>query len=456
MTLDYNIFLEVAVIPLDIVLCCFLVARYTNPTPVNIAFRRFAFAIMITDIFDVITAIVTSAGPLVPNPVHYFFNITDSILAALSGFLFIYYVYAYAEMGETSLRKRNIMNYSLLALDILLLVTNPLTGWVFTYDSSGRYIHNILFIPVAYGFPILFFIIGSVYLLRHREKYKRTQVIALVLSLIVASVLFLLQMLFFDNVLITFFIASIGVLVIFLSLETPDYVELVRTMTELHESREREAAAEAKARLSQEVMMALSKAVDAKDRYTNGHSARVANYAREIARRMGRSEKEQEEIYSMGLLHDVGKIGVQEEILNKRGRLTKDEFDIIKSHTTIGWEILKTITEIPGLSTGARWHHERYDGMGYPDRLEGKSIPLEARIICLADCYDAMTSKRSYSFPKDQDEVRDEIIRCSGTQFDPEVASIMLQMIEEDTEYRLREHPEDEENDSENDKEQER
>ncbi|MCR4907581.1 MAG: HD-GYP domain-containing protein [Lachnospiraceae bacterium] len=439
MTLDYNIFLEVAVIPLDIVLCTYLIIRYKNPTKVNLAFRRFAFFITVADIIDVATAIVTSARGRIPNPVHYFFNITDSVFAALSGFAFIYYVYAYVEMEGPEHKRRSITNLILLDIDLILLLTNPLTGWVFTYDSNGNYIHQFLFIPVAYGFPILFFIIGSVYLLGHREKYKRSQVVMLVAALIITSTLFLLQMLFFDDVLITFFIASIGMLVVFLSLETPDYVELVQTLTELHETRAREAAAQAKARLSQEVMLALSKAVDAKDHYTKGHSERVAGYAREIARRLGKPENEQEEIYSMGLLHDVGKIGVQEELLNKKGGLTKEEFDIIKSHTTTGWEILKTITEIPGLSTGARWHHERFDGTGYPDGLSGKAIPEEARIICLADCYDAMTSKRSYSYPRAQGDVKAEIIRCSGTQFDPDIAKVLVEMIDADKDYQLRE-----------------
>ena len=116
--------------------------------------------------------------------------------------------------------------------------------------------------------------------------------------------------------------------------------------------------------LSQEVMMALSKAVDAKDHYTNGHSQRVAQYSREIARRMGKSMEEVEDIYAMGLLHDVGKIGVSEAIINKKTRLTDDEYAEIKDHTIMGYEILKVITEIPGLATGARWHHERYDGRG--------------------------------------------------------------------------------------------
>ena len=437
MSLDYNIFLEVAVIPLDIALFVYLLVRYTSPTKVNIAFRRFTCAVMITTIFDVITAIVSSAHTLVPNPVHYFFNMTDSALASLSAFLFIYYIYAYCTMNQTASKLRNLMNYTLLAVNYLLLLTNPITGWVFTYDEAGNYIHEFLFIPVAYGFPILFFVIASIYMLRHHKMYKKSQIVSMSLAILIAGTLFFLQMLYFDNVLITFFIASIGVLVIFLSLETPEYLRLVQATAELNEAKTREAILESKERLSREVMLALSKAVDAKDHYTNGHSSRVAEYAKEIAKRMGKSEKEQEEIYELGLLHDIGKIGVSEEIINKEGRLTDEEFDEIKKHTLTGWEILKTITEIPWLSKGARWHHERYDGNGYPDGLKGKEIPEEARIICLADSYDAMTSKRSYSVPKSQKEVRDEIVRCSGTQFDPDIAIYLLEMIDEDTEFKL-------------------
>ncbi len=385
------------------------------------------------------TAIVTSSHNKVPNAIHYIFNTTDSIFAAISGFCFIYYVYAYAEMDKDRLRQRNLINVTLLVIDILLLVTNPLTGWVFTYDANGQYIHQFLFTPVAYGFPILFFAIGSGYMLTHRDTYKPMQVKAMIICIFTVAALFFAQMLFFDNVLITFFIASIGVLVIFLSLETPDYVELVRTLTELHETQAREAAAEAKVHLSQEVMMALSKAVDAKDHYTNGHSERVAEYARLIMEKMGGTQKEQDDIYAMGLLHDIGKIGVQESIINKNGSLTEEEFAEIRSHTVIGWDILKTITEIPGLSTGARWHHERYDGNGYPDGLSGEDIPREARIICVADSYDAMTSKRSYSHPKPQPDVRAEIIRCSGTQFDPKIADVMVRIIDEDDQFLLRE-----------------
>lgn len=192
-------------------------------------------------------------------------------------------------------------------------------------------------------------------------------------------------------------------------------------------------------RLSLEMLIALSKTVDAKDHYTNGHSGRVAEYAAEIARRMGKSQEEQEKIYTMGLVHDIGKIGVSEEIINKPGRLTDEEFDQIKKHTVIGYDILRTISEMPELAVGARWHHERYNGKGYPDGLEGENIPEEARIICVADCYDAMTSTRTYSTPRAQEKVRAEIVRCSGTQFDPKAAEIMIQMIDDDKEYKLNE-----------------
>lgn len=141
----------------------------------------------------------------------------------------------------------------------------------------------------------------------------------------------------------------------------------------------------------------------------------------------------------MGLLHDIGKIGVPEAIINKKGRLTDEEFQKIREHPMMGHAILKYVEELPGLATGARWHHERYDGTGYPDRLAGTTIPQEARIIAVADAYDAMTSNRAYSAIRPQGEVRSEVERCKGTQFDPEIADIMLRMIDDDTQYTMHE-----------------
>ena len=193
------------------------------------------------------------------------------------------------------------------------------------------------------------------------------------------------------------------------------------------------------ANLTRGFMLALAKAVDAKDVYTNGHSVRVAKYSREIARRLGKTEKEQDEIFMMGLLHDIGKIGIPGAILNKQGKLTDEEFAKIKEHPAKGYEILRHVTELPTLATGARWHHERIDGRGYPDKLSGTAIPEEARIIAVADAYDAMTSTRSYRAVMPQDKVREQILNGKGTQFDPDFADIMLAMIDEDKDYKMHE-----------------
>ena len=192
-------------------------------------------------------------------------------------------------------------------------------------------------------------------------------------------------------------------------------------------------------RISMQIVKALSGAVDAKDTYTNGHSLRVAEYSREIARRAGLSGEMQDDIYMMGLLHDVGKIGVPDAIINKPAHLTEDEYAAIKNHPVMGARILKNIKDFPKLITGARCHHERYDGKGYPDGIAGEEIPLEARIIAVADAYDAMSSRRSYRDVLPQETVRSEIEKGKGTQFDPEVTEVVLGMIDEDADYQMRE-----------------
>lgn len=186
-----------------------------------------------------------------------------------------------------------------------------------------------------------------------------------------------------------------------------------------------------------QTVTALSEAVDAKDRYTSGHSKRVAEYSRIIAERMGRSKEEQDEIYRAGLLHDVGKIRIPVEIINKAGKLTDEEYNIIKIHPVTGYHILRGISGSSLIAMAAKYHHERYDGKGYPNGLAGDKIPEAARILGVADSYDAMTSNRSYRKALPQDVVRAEIEKGKGTQFDPVVADIMLQMIDEDKDYRM-------------------
>ena len=201
-------------------------------------------------------------------------------------------------------------------------------------------------------------------------------------------------------------------------------------------------------RLFDQTATALVNAIDAKDKYTHGHSARVADYSRRLAELAGKDEKECENVYYAALLHDVGKIGIPNSIINKDSRLTDEEYSIIKQHPEKGVQILSGITEFPYLSIGAHYHHERYDGKGYPEGLKGTDIPEIARIISVADAYDAMTSKRSYRDPIPQQKVREEIVKGSETQFDPVFAGYMLHLIDLDTEYKMKERDENQDSDS--------
>lgn len=192
-------------------------------------------------------------------------------------------------------------------------------------------------------------------------------------------------------------------------------------------------------RMSLQMVQTLANTIDAKDSYTNGHSTRVAKYSVMIAKRMGYSGEKLEQLQYAALLHDIGKIGIPNEIINKPSRLTDEEYEVIKTHPAIGGKILDEISEIPDIAIGARWHHERYDGNGYPDKLKGTEIPEIARIIGVADAYDAMTSNRSYRNLVSQEIVRSEIEKGKSSQFDPDIADVMIRLIEEDVNYEMHE-----------------
>ena len=178
-----------------------------------------------------------------------------------------------------------------------------------------------------------------------------------------------------------------------------------------------------------ESIQAIARTIDAKDEYTNGHSIRVGYYSKVIAENMGMSSDEVDNIYYIALLHDIGKIAIPDSILNKPGRLTDEEFKVMKSHTTRGAGILKGISTIPQIIEGAKSHHEKYDGTGYPEGISGENIPLVARIICCADCFDAMASKRVYKEPYSVEKIISEFERCAGTQFDPEISKLVVELM---------------------------
>lgn len=192
-------------------------------------------------------------------------------------------------------------------------------------------------------------------------------------------------------------------------------------------------------RLFEQTALALVTAIDAKDVYSHGHSMRVAEYSRRIAEEMGKSEEECRKIYYAGLLHDVGKIGIADAIITKKGKLTPEEYEEIRKHPVLSNQILSSIRDYPYISIGAHYHHERYDGKGYPDGLKGEDIPEIARIIAVADAYDAMSSNRSYRKAIPQQIIREEIVAGAGSQFDPGIAMVMRHLIDMDGEYRMKE-----------------
>lgn len=183
--------------------------------------------------------------------------------------------------------------------------------------------------------------------------------------------------------------------------------------------------------ITKESLHAIANTIDAKDPYTNGHSKRVAEYSAEIARRLDMSDEDVGNIYYSGLLHDIGKIAVPSKILNKPTGLTPDERKLVNIHPVKGAEILAGITTIPYIQDGARFHHERFDGDGYCSGLSGEDIPIVARIIGVADAYDAMHSNRPYRSRKDLEYILSELENGKGKQFDPMIADIMIEIAKE-------------------------
>lgn len=178
--------------------------------------------------------------------------------------------------------------------------------------------------------------------------------------------------------------------------------------------------------ISMQTILSISNAVDAKDSYTQEHSKRVSEYSVMIAKKLGFDDKRCEEIRQIALLHDIGKIAVSDAILNKPDKLTDDEYEVMKGHTTSGGQILKDLTIIDNVSLGAMHHHERYDGTGYPDGLSGDDIPLEARIIAVADAFDAMNSNRIYRKSLTRETILSELENGKGKQFDPKIVDLFM------------------------------
>ena len=449
MNLQYNIDFEIVGAIFVLVIYIAMRIYYSNQSKVNQKFKLVVKIILAAEIADIVTAITISHGSVVPPMLNLFASTVYFSLTFSLSYQFLRYVESYVNQDTGQLQAIRI-NKIVYLLTLLLLVLNLFTGFLFHFNKAGEYIHGNLYL-IVYIVPFYYVAHSTVVLVKNQSFFAVKQKWSIGLYIVMCLLGPLLQMLFFPDVLLSLLTPSVALLVILFSMETPDYQLLIKTLTELDDLRknlelevkkrtkEAEDRREKVERLSEQVILTLAKTIDAKDAYTNGHSERVAAYAREIAKRMGLSEPKQQEIYQMGLLHDIGKIGIPDVIINKPGRLTDEEFREIKRHPEIGEEILVMISEFPDLAIGAKYHHEKFDGSGYPNKVAGEDIPLQARIIGIADAYDAMTSRRSYRDVLPQSVVREEIAKGRKTQFDPTCADIMLQMIDEDKAYQMRE-----------------
>lgn len=310
------------------------------------------------------------------------------------------------------------------SLGVLALLLSQLTGLYYTFDSQNMYTRSQYYL-ISYIFPMSSTLILFVTTIKYRKHLRKRLFLPLLLFQITPVVTSVLR--FVAHKIALTSIAIVGMITVLYCFSILDANNLVKI------------AYQKEIELVRQTTFALVEAIDAKDSYTNGHSKRVAEYSVKIAEKAGKSKEELEKLYLTALLHDVGKIGIPDAIINKEGRLTDEEYAVIKTHPTVGNEILSKISISPELTIGAHYHHERFDGKGYPEGLFGEEIPEFARIIAVADTYDAMASKRSYRDILPIDKIRSEFVKGIGTQFDPIFAKIMIDIIDSEGEYQMKE-----------------
>ena len=293
-------------------------------------------------------------------------------------------------IGAASKRLK-VCNYIIL-FGLFLLFASQLVGLYYTIDENNVY-HRAPGYFISFIIPVTVLIIQLTVAIHHRKHFRTGVYISLLMFTTLPIVAGFVQMPLYGLSLINLTTGFLTTMLYLFALGDMNYtVEHARQLELGLLKKENENSK----KLFAQTAEALASAIDAKDKYTKGHSSRVAEYSRKIAELVGKTPQECDEIYYAALLHDVGKIGISRSILQKAGKLSDEEYQVIKEHPDIGAQILSSISESPYLSIGARSHHERYDGKGYPQGLKGDDIPEIARIIAVADAYDAMTSSRSY------------------------------------------------------------
>ena len=439
----YNISYTVAAVVIDLVLLLIVSINYSTTNMVNKRFRFFLISSLGMFVLNIATVITNANGKNFPDWFNILFNSLYFFSTVIVSVLFFYYCCSFAFKDVTAKMRKifYIVNLSMVGVYVIALIVNCFTGFYFFFDYSLQfpYQHGWFFLPL--NIFSLFFVFESIVLFIVKHKYfNKRQSIATATFFALFFLAYGLQVALCPDILLSDFGCAIGALMIFFSLETPDYAKLMATLGELNElkasleiqvaSRTEELKNEKASyeELTLETLSSLADLIDAKDHYTNGHSFRVAAYAKGLAKTLGLSDTEAEQIYLAGLIHDVGKVAIPESILRKPGKLDLIEYQTIQSHSSIGGDILRGIKEFPVFQQVARSHHERFDGNGYPDKLAGENIPYHARIVTVCDCFDAMTSDRSYRKALSDKVALQELKIGSGTQFDPKIVAAFFKL----------------------------
>lgn len=363
-------------------------------------------------------------------------------------------------LGESKFRQLLVPHSSALAtLCFIILMLSPLPV-LFYADQVQHRKYRRLYLPIGW-LAIFNFIISTILHLTGILDYIETLFVShAILLLTVFAVLFTFaldikkdkkrrNLLAFTGLLAatvsvmiegisTYFVVSLSGIFVGIGMIILFSLNVLRTAGNIHMMelrRQKKELAKRKRQMekvSLQMIQTLSTTIEAKDEYARGHSHRVAEYAALIADELGWSSEEIMNLKYAAHLHDIGKIGIPDMLLNKPARLTPEEYSVIKEHTVIGAEILKNISLIPHVAEVARSHHEHYDGTGYPDGLAGEDIPLSARIVAIADSYDAMNSRRIYRNALPPEKIFEEIENNRGLQFDPELADIFLKLLCDD------------------------
>ncbi len=346
------------------------------------------------------------------------------------------YLNALAEEKEKKSKLIYMPGILCVVYESIVLIINIFSGFAFYVSEQNLYMRGPLFILLNAPTLIYLGAIGLLFL--HHKRFSVREGIVFFLFIMVPTIASIVRYLHPE---IAFYNAffSLGLVFVMLFIQAEEKVHLKQSENELIllKNEKLEQSNDLMDYLITQLTLGWSKSAEMLDAYGPGHSVRVANISKEIAFHLGFDEAKQVETYYAALLHDIGNNRVPEAVRYKVGKYTSDELETMKMHTVAGYHMLKGISEMPELSYAARWHHEKYDGSGYPNGLRGEEIPLVARIVAVADAYDAMTTVRSYRKIFPQDLVKEQLEAGMGIQFDPKIAKIMIDIMNEDIDYEM-------------------